>query len=193
MAKTGLNKEKIIEFAAKKANQVGINNITVRSLANELGIKAASLYNHIESFDGLKTDIMNYGWKMLEQHMLQSAAGVSGYDAIRAMCKAFYSFATENSGIFEVMLWYNKYASEDNNQSTDRMFDVIYRIFKSVSISKENAEHIIRTLRSFLQGFSMLVNNNSFGNPVSIEKSFEMSIDILIAGIKTLEEQKILN
>lgn len=189
MAKAGLNKEKIVEFAAQKANQVGISNITVRSLADELGIKAASLYNHIECFDELKTDIMNYGWKMLEQQMLQSAAGISGYDAIRAMCNAFYSFATENSGIFEVMLWYNKYASEDNNQTTDRMFDVIYRIFKSVNISKENTEHIIRTLRSFLQGFSMLVNNNSFGNPVSIEKSFEISVDILIAGIKTLEEQ----
>lgn len=190
MAKAGLNKEKIIEFAAKEVNQVGISNITVRSLADKLGIKAASLYSHIESFDELKTDIMNYGWKMLEQQMLQSAAGVSGYDVIRAMCNAFYSFAVENPGIFEVMLWYNKYASEDNNQTTNKMFDVIYRIFKSVNISKENTEHIIRTLRSFLQGFSMLVNNNSFGNPVSIEKSFEMSIDILVSGIKQYEEKE---
>ncbi len=189
MAKVGLNKKKIVEFAAQKANQIGINNITVRSLADELGIRAASLYNHIESFDELKTDIMNYGWKMLEKQMLQSVAGINGYDAIRAMCNAFYSFATENPGIFEVMLWYNKYASEDNNQTTDRMFEAIYRIFKSVYISQENTEHIIRTLRSFLQGFSMLVNNNSFGNPVSIEKSFEMSLDILISGIKQYEEK----
>ena len=51
----------------------------------------------------------------------------------------------------------------------------------------ENINHIIRTLRSFLEGFSLLVNNNAFGNPVSIKESFDLSLEIIINGIKTLE------
>lgn len=190
MARAGLNKEKIIEFAARKANEVGISNVRLRGLATELGVQPASLYSHVKNFDELKIGIMNYGWKQLEHNMIQDIAGVSGYEAIRVMCRSFYSYAVQNPGIFEVMLWYNKYVSDENNNATDDMFDVLYRIFKSVNISKENAEHIIRTFRSFLQGFVMLVNNHSFGNPVSIEKSFEMSVEILIAGIKTFEDKK---
>ena len=58
---------------------------------------------------------------------------------------------------------------------------------KKVNISDENINHIIRTLRSFLEGFSLLVNNNAFGNPVSIKESFDLSLEIIINGIKTLE------
>lgn len=190
MARAGLNKERIIEFAAGKVNEVGIGNIRLRGLAAELGVQPASLYSHVENFDELKIGIMNYGWKQLTSRMMQDAAGVSGYDAIRVMCRSFYDYAVQNPGIFEVMLWYNKYTSEENHRSTDAMFTILYRIFESVHISREHTEHIIRTLRSFLQGFVMLVNNQAFGNPVSIEESFAMSVEILIAGIRTLEEEK---
>lgn len=99
-------------------------------------MQSASLYSYVKNFDELKIGIMNYGWKQLERQMLQDVAGVSGYDAIRVMCRAFYNYAVCNPGIFEVML----------------------------------------------------VNNSAFGNPVSIEESFEISVDILIAGIQKYEE-----
>lgn len=184
MARAGLNKEKIIEFAAGRVNEVGIGNIRLRGLAAELGVQPASLYSHVKNFDELKIGIMNYGWKQLEYRMIQDMAGVSGYDAIRVMCRTFYEYAVQNPGIFEIMLWYNKYVSEENNRATEELFDVLYRIFESVNIAREDAEHIIRTFRSFLQGFVMLVNNHSFGNPASVEKSFELSVDILLEGIR---------
>lgn len=64
---------------------------------------------------------------------------------------------------------------------------MIFKVMKKVNISDENINHIIRTLRSFLEGFSLLVNNNAFGNPVSIKESFDLSLEIIINGIKTLE------
>ena len=35
-------------------------------------------------------------------------------------------------------------------------------------------------------GFLLLVIHNSFGNPISIEKSFELSLDVLIGGMKKI-------
>lgn len=64
---------------------------------------------------------------------------------------------------------------------------MIFKVMKTVNISDENINHIIRTLCSFLEGFSLLVNNNAFGNPVSIKESFDLSLEIIINGIKTLE------
>lgn len=54
--------------------------------------------------------------------MLLSIVGESGYEAIKCMAYAFYDYATENKGIFEAMLWYNKYMIEEVNQVTHNTF-----------------------------------------------------------------------
>ena len=64
---------------------------------------------------------------------------------------------------------------------------MIYKDFSMLNIGKNNCDHLIRTFRSFLEGFALLVNNKAFGNPVTIEKSFEISLQVLIAGTKTFE------
>ena len=64
------------------------------------------------------------------------------------------------------------------------------KVMKSLNISDDNINHIIRTLRGFLEGFSLLVNNNAFGNPISIRESFDLSLEIIMNGIKSLEGEK---
>ena len=63
-------------------------------------------------------------------------------------------------------------------------------VLQPLNISDNNIEHIIRTLRGFLEGFVLLVNNNAFGNPISIKESFDLSLDIILNGIKSLEGVK---
>ena len=189
MARAGLDKEIIVSRAAWLANEIGLENITLKMIAKEFGVQTPSLYNHIKSLEDLKKNLMIYGWKQLEQQILRSVAGVSGYEALRAMCYAFYEYATTNPGIFNAMLWYNKFQDEETVGVTEELFIVLFKIMGSLQISQENVNHLIRTFRSFLEGFSLLVNNKAFGNPISIKESFELSIEVLMAGIKTLEER----
>ena len=56
----------------------------------------------------------------------------------------------------------------------------------TLNISDETINHLIRTFRSFLEGYALLVNNGAFGNPVSIKESFDLSVEILLTGIKNL-------
>ena len=189
MGRIGVDVDKITETAAKIANEAGYENITLKMIADELGIKTPSLYNHIDGLEDVKRLLMIYGWKQMEERMIQSAIGVAGYDAIKAGCYAFYEYATENPGVFNAMLWYNKFQNEDTMEATSGLFVVLFKITSSLNISEENCNHIIRTLRGFLEGFSLLVNNGAFGNPISIAESFELSLNVLIEGMKTLEEK----
>ena len=107
MGRIGVDVDKITETAAKIANEAGYENITLKMIADELGIKTPSLYNHIDGLEDVKRLLMIYGWKQMEERMIQSAIGVAGYDAIKAGCYAFYEYATENPGVFNAMLWYN--------------------------------------------------------------------------------------
>lgn len=189
MARTGLDTNMVIHRAAQLVNEVGLENITLKMLADDLGVKSPSLYNHIGGLEDLKMQLMIYGWKEMEQRIIQSVIGISGYDAIKAGCHAFYEYATENPGLFNAMLWYNKFQNTETMEATSGLFSVLFKVTSSLNISEENCNHIIRTLRGFLEGFSLLVNNEAFGNPISIAESFELSLNVLIEGIKTLEEK----
>ena len=48
--------------------------------------------------------------------LLSIVEGSGSYEAIKCMAYAFYDYATENKGIFEAMLWYNKYMREEGYQ-----------------------------------------------------------------------------
>ncbi len=187
MARAGIDKNRIIELAAKKANENGLENVTLKMLADELGVKTPSLYNHIDSLENLKKQLMLYGWKQMENQLVRSAVGVSGYEALRVMCHTFFEYATANPGIFNAMLWYNKFENDETMGATDDFFSVFFKITKSLHISEENTNHLIRTFRGFLEGFSLLVNNGAFGNPIPLKESFDLSVDVFIEGMKTLE------
>ena len=187
MSKNNISDELIIETSACIANRVGLDNLSLKLIAEELNIKSPSLYNHIRSLDEIKSRLMVYGWKQMEESMIDSAVGVSGYEALKNMCYAFYDYATNNKGVFTAMLWYNKYENVQKENATTRLFNMLFKVMKSLDISEDNINHIIRTLRGFLEGFSLLVNNNAFGNPISIKESFDLSLEIIMNGIKSLE------
>lgn len=187
MPKTKIDKELVIKEAAHMVNQTGIENLSLKTLALQLGVKSPSLYNHIEGLDDLKYQLMLYGWKELENKIIQAVIGFSGYDAIRVICYAFYEYAIENQGVFSTMLWYNQFENEQMKEVTSEMFSIFFKITKSLNISQDNCIHLVRMFRSFLEGFALLENHNAFGNTQTIKDSFELSINILIEGAKKLE------
>lgn len=167
-----------------------MEKVTLKLLADSLNIKPPSLYNHIKGLEDLQKEVMLYGWRQLEERVTEAAVCVTGYDALEAMGRAFYKYATENPGIFNTMLWYNKFQSDEMKDATKKFFSVIYKIFSTLNISRENCDHLIRTYRAFLEGYVLLVNNNAFGHPLSVEESFEISLQVLKAGTKALERKK---
>lgn len=190
MARAGLDKNMVIEKAARLANEVGIDNITLKLIADEFGIQTPSLYNHIKSLDDIKRQIMLFGWRQMENKILLSVVGVSGYDALRIMSYTFYDYAISNPGIFNAMLWYNKYQDEEAQNATKQLFEFLFRIMRTLNISDEKINHLIRTFRGFLEGYALLVNNGAFGNPLSVKESFELSVEVMLNGIKVLEAEK---
>lgn len=89
MPRLGLTADTIIETAAQIANEIGVDKISIKLLAEKCNIKSPSFYNHFTNLDEIKNSIMLYGWKQLEEKALRAAVGVSGYDAVKAICYAF--------------------------------------------------------------------------------------------------------
>ena len=53
MARKGLNTDRIVEAAAELIAEKGFDQFSLRELSDRLGVKTASLYNHISSLSEL--------------------------------------------------------------------------------------------------------------------------------------------
>lgn len=189
--KAGLDKDIILKAAADMADEEGITNVTLKALAEKLGVKPPSLYKHINGLKELNESLMLYGWKSLEKKMTRAAVGKSKEDAIRAIFYAYRDYVKEHPGVFEAMQWYNMYQSEKNLQATEEIVAVLFQVLSAYDLQEEQKVHIVRMFRVFLQGFLMVEIHGGFGNPASITESFDFSLEILLNGIENLaKEQK---
>ena len=187
--KAGLNRTTIIEMAANIAVERGIADVTLKVLAADLGVKPPSLYKHFNGgLDELNKELMLYGWSFLESKITKVAIGRAMDDAIMAICYAYRNFAAEHKGLFEAMQWYNMYQSEEHLQATQGMVSVFFQVLDSYELNEEQKVHIVRMFRGFLQGFSSIESHGGYGNPLSLNDSFDFALKTILNGIHDLQE-----
>lgn len=186
--KAGLDKTTIIKAAANIADEKGIANVTLKVLAAELGVKSPSLYKHFNGgLDELNKELMLYGWRSLESKITQAAIGKAKDDAVMAICYAYRNFAAEHRGLFEAMQWYNMYQSEEHLQATQGMVSVFFQVLDAYDLNEGQKVHIVRMFRGFLQGFSSIESHGGYGNPLSINDSFDFALKTIVNGIHDLQ------
>lgn len=186
--KMGLDRKTIIEAAANIADERGVANVTLKLLASELGVKSPSLYKHFNGgLDELNKELMLYGRHSLESKITKAAIGKAKDDAIMAICYAYRNFAAEHKGLFESMQWYNMYQSEEHLQATQGMVSVFFQVLDAYDLDEGQKVHIVRMFRGFLQGFSSTETHGGYGNPLSINDSFDFALKTILNGIHDLQ------
>lgn len=186
--KTGLDKKVIMETAARMADEKGMANVTLKVLAEELGIKSPSLYKYFSGgLEELNKELMLYGWRSLESEITKAAIGKAKDNAITAICYAYRNFVRDHKGLFEAMQWYNMYQSEEHMQATRGTIDVLFRVLEAYGLKEEEKVHCVRMLRGFLQGFSAIESHGGFGNPTPLKDTFDFALKTMLNGIRDLE------
>lgn len=186
--KAGLDREKIIEMAAKMADEKGVANVTLKVLATELGVKSPSLYKHFcGGLDELNKELMLYGWRSLESEITRAAIGKAKDEALIAICQVYRNFVAGHKGLFEAMQWYNMYQSEEHLKATEGTVSILFRVLEAYGLTEEQKVHIVRMLRGFLQGFTTIESHGGYGNPTPLDDTFDFAIKTILNGIRDLQ------
>lgn len=188
--KAGLDKNLILKTAAEMADKNGIASVTLKALAEELNVKSPSLYKHISGLEDLNKELMLYGWKMLETEAIRNAVGKSKDEAIRAIFYAYRNFVKRHPGLFEAMQWYNMYRSEKDLEATAGIVEVLFQVLDGYDLVEDQKVHLVRMFRGFLQGFLNVECHGGYGNPMSIEQSFDFALGIILGGIHNLQGEE---
>lgn len=186
--KAGLDRSIIIEKAAYIADEKGIGNVTLKVLAKELGVKPPSLYKHFSGgLDELNKELMLFGWCSLENEIIKVAVGKSKDDAIKAICYAYRNFVCVHKGLFEAMQWYNMYQSDAHLKATEGTIFTLFQVLEAYGLTEEQKVHCVRMLRGFLQGFCSIESHSGYGNPASVDDTFDFALKTILNGIRDLQ------
>jgi AcrR family transcriptional regulator len=148
--RTPLSRERVLEAAVAQADQGGLTEVSMRKLAQSLGVEAMSLYNHVDG----KEDVLD--------GMLEIVMGEIN-EAVDAMASEGLSWKTimrnRILGAREVLLrhkWAPRVIETRTQVSQSMMgyFEAILETFVTGGFSYDLAHHAMHALGSRALGFS---------------------------------------
>ena len=181
--RAGLDHATVVEAAAKLVDEEGIEQLTLGRLAERLGVRTPSLYNHVAGLSGLKHDLALYCLRDVLDRITRAAVGKSRAEAIFAFANAYLSYARETPGRYALTL-----APDPDDQEVQalakQIVDVVSAILAPYNLREEDTIHAIRSLRSIVHGFILLQEASGFRIPVDPNASFHWLINLFIDGLE---------
>ena len=187
MPRAGLDKDTVVETAAALLNTEGAEALTLNRLAQELGVKTPSLYNHIDGLPGLYRELALLNARMLGGRFTQAAIGKSGSAALIAIAKAYRAYINESPGVYLASLRASgtqQPADAELSAAEEQSLRVAVAVVASFSLTGEEALHAVRGLRSLVHGFATLEIAGGFGLPLSLDESFDRLLQMFVRALQ---------
>ena len=81
----------------------GVEAISARRIAKEVGCSAAAIYFHYKSIDDLLHNLRMEGHGVLARFLSEAGTGLAAVERVRAMGRAYYRFGLENAHYYQLM------------------------------------------------------------------------------------------
>ncbi|MGK0275438.1 MAG: AcrR family transcriptional regulator [Ilumatobacter sp.] len=182
--RTPLDHDTVVDAAAKLADIHGLDEVTLTSVAKQLGVRQPALYRHVESYQDLIRSLSLRGRKLLADSMAAAAIGVAGDDAVAAVGHAWRRVASERPGLYAATDRYPCTGDDELQAAVNRIVEVIAMSLTSFDLDPENRVHAARTLRSAFHGFSHIELCDGHPHKLDIDDTFDHMLQLLCAGIR---------
>jgi AcrR family transcriptional regulator len=190
MARAGLSPQRVVAEAATVADEVGLHQLTLATVAERFGVSLPSLYKHVNGLDGLRRDLAVMAMRELGAALTAAAVGRSGKDALESVAHSYRAFAKHRPGLYEAALRAPSPDDDEHIAVSRDALGVMIAVARSYGIEGEDAIHAIRFMRSAAHGFISQEAAGSFGRayatgrseqllPQSIDHSYHLLIEAL--------------
>jgi AcrR family transcriptional regulator len=182
-----LDKETVVEAAATILNTEGVEALTLNRLAQELGVKTPSLYNHVDGLPGLYRDLALLNARSLGERFTQAAIGKAGPTALVAIARAYRVYIKQSPGVYLASVRASgtrQPVDAELSAAEEISLRVIVAVVASFGLTGDDALHAVRGLRSLVHGFTTLEIAGGFGLPLSLDESFERLLQMFVRALQ---------
>ncbi|TGL40882.1 TetR/AcrR family transcriptional regulator [Leptospira perdikensis] len=178
---TQITREFVLDAAWDLIMEVGFEEFRLSGLAENLGIRTPSLYNHIQDLEDVRREIKRKSLQVLGDKLSLKLKNVNqGNERILDFLNAYRSFAKSHPHVYPLTIESAEFDPELKPLG-DRILSICMEVFRFQTLD-EIAVHRIRILRSLLHGFIVLEAVGGFGRKESVEESFKKITESLESG-----------
>lgn len=185
MPRAGLDTERVVDAASAIADAEGLEAVTLARVAAGLGVRAPSLYNHVDGRAGLLRALALRGVRELTAVLRDAAVGRSGADALGATARAYRAYARAHPGLYAASVAAPAPDDAEHQAAAAQSVEVLYAVLRGWQLAGDGAVHAARVFRSAIHGFVLLEANGGFAIPVDVDTSFERLVATLAGGLAT--------
>lgn len=185
MPRAGLTAENVVTAGAEMADELGYSNLNLGLVAKRLGVRAPSLYKHLDGLADLQHRIATLAMAELSDVTRDAVAGRAGRDALSAMATALRGYVAAHPGRYSATIGAEFTGAGDPLlKEATRVIDLIAAVLRGYGIGERDMVHAIRAVRCTLHGFAILQATNAFQWSGDIDDSFEALIAFIDRGLR---------
>lgn len=177
-------KEAVIQAASDIADEKGLNNLSLKTVAEKLNIRTPSLYNHINCLDELLRAVAHKGMRQMNERMKQAAIGKTGAVAIKAVSIEYLNYMIEHCGVYETIQWATWHGTEETSAIFDDYLSLLITLIKSCDFNPTHTNEILNMLTGIFHGYTTLQLRYAFSNPDKVRSDLCDALDTLLSGIQ---------
>ena len=146
MGSKGLTKEIIVQEAVALIEESGQWVISLHELARRLQVKTPSLYNHIANTKELQREVFRCAIHRFVENQKAAIAGKEKDEAIRAFARAYFAFASENKGLYRLIMSMPLNNDEAEKEMAVPLLETVMELLAGYGLSREACAHWQRVL-----------------------------------------------
>ncbi|MDN4175320.1 TetR-like C-terminal domain-containing protein [Nocardioides sp. SOB77] len=181
----GLSADRVVVAAAELADDVGLAEVTLSTLARRFEVKPASLYSHVAGSDDLRTRVALLALAELADHAADAVAGRAGGDALRAIADVHREYAATHPGRYDAARL-RLDAATAASSAGPRLAAMMRAALAGYRLGEPDETHAVRLVGSVVHGFVDLERSGGFDHsaPTSEETWHRVldSLDATFAG-----------
>lgn len=162
----------------------GADAMGISRVARELGIKPASMYNHIESGDALARAVAHEGTRRLLAALESNAAGeIEPTDHFRQLIHGTRRWVRANPGLYALMARVEPDYTDGVPRNDEDLLGLFAQPLQRLGVTKKARVHALRSIRSAIHGFVLLESSGQFQLAEDTEQSFDWMVEVLLRGV----------
>ncbi len=186
MTKYRLNHDVVVNGAVELVNERGAEALSLAELAARFHVRTPSLYNHVQSLDGLRRDLSLVGLRTLSEQLQAACTGLAGRDALKALAAAYRTFAQSNPGLYPFTLRPASANDEELRSAGAQLTRFFQSALRGYKLQGDEATQAMHAVRSALHGFVALEGSGSLregSDAGDADASYSALVELLDQGM----------
>jgi AcrR family transcriptional regulator len=185
--RAGLSRDDVVAAAAELIDEIGYHELTMGLLAQRLGVRAPSLYKHVDGLADLQHRVATLAMTQLGDAVRDAMQGRAGRDALTALLTATRAYVTAHPGRYTATIGAEFPGPDDPLLAASaRVIDSIAAVLRGYGVGEAEMVHAIRTIRCTLHGFAALQASNGFRWSGDPDETFDWMIGFIDRGLQAI-------